>query len=52
VEADIQNLLLLKLSALNYTAILPNINLAGSEFELTDKYEFSGNSLKRGTVYT
>ena len=46
-----QNLLFLKESALNYKAILPNINLVGSEFELTDKYEFSGNSLKRGTVY-
>jgi len=51
VEADIQSLLLLKQSALSYTAILPNINLVGSEFELTDKYEFSENSLKRGTVY-
>jgi len=38
VEADIQNLLLLKLSALKYTAVLPNINVVGSEFELTDKY--------------
>ena len=45
VEADIQSLLLLKQSALNYTAILPNINLVGTEFELTDKYEFSENSL-------
>jgi hypothetical protein len=51
VEADIQNLLLFKQSAFNYTAILPNINLVGSEFELTEKYEFSGYSLKRGTVY-
>jgi len=38
VEADIQ-------SALNYTTILPNINLFGSEFGLTTKYEFSGNSV-------
>ena len=38
VEADIE-------SALNYTAILHNINLVGSEFELTIKYEFSGNSV-------
>ena len=51
MEADIQSLLLLKQSALNYTAILPNINLVGSEFELTDKYEFSENSFKRGMVY-
>ena len=45
VEADIQSLLLLNESALNYTAILPNINLVVNEFELTDKYKFSGNSL-------
>jgi len=45
VEADKQSVLLLKQSAVNYTAILPNINLFGSDFELTDKYEFSGNSL-------
>ena len=38
VQVDIQ-------SALNYTAILPNINLVGSEFDLTTKYEFSGNSV-------
>ena len=38
VEADIE-------SALNYTAILHNINLVGSEFELNTKYEFSGNSV-------
>ena len=37
VEADIQ-------SANNYKAILPNINLVDSEFGLTIKYEFSGNS--------
>jgi len=45
VEADIQSVLLLKQSALNYTEILPNINRVGTEFELTAKYEFSGNSL-------
>jgi len=45
VEADVQSVLLLKQSALKYTTILPNINLFGSEFELTTKYEFSGNSL-------
>jgi len=45
VEADIESVLLLKQSALNHTAILPNINLVGSKFELTAKYEFSGNSL-------
>jgi len=38
VDSDIE-------SALNYTAILPNINLVGSEFGLTTKYEFSGNSV-------
>jgi len=45
VEADIQIVLLLKQSAFNYTSILSNINLVGSEFELTDKYDFSGKSL-------
>jgi hypothetical protein len=45
VEADIQNLLLLKQPALNYTAILRNINIVGNEFELTDKYKFLGNSI-------
>jgi len=45
VEAGIQSVLLLKQSALNYTAILHNFTLFGSDFEWTDKYEFSGNSL-------
>ena len=44
VEADIQSVLLLKQSALNYN-ILSSINVVGTEFELTAKYEFSGNSL-------
>jgi len=45
VEVDIQSVLLLKQSALKYTTILPNVNLFGSEFEMTTKYEFSGYSL-------
>ena len=45
VEAAIESVRLLKQSALNYTTILTNINLFGSEFELHTKYEFSGNSL-------
>jgi hypothetical protein len=40
VEADVQNLLLLKQSALNYKANLPNINLVGNEFELTKNINF------------
>jgi hypothetical protein len=45
VEADIQSVFLLKQSAINYTGTLPNIKLVGTDFELTTKYEFSGNSL-------
>jgi hypothetical protein len=50
VEADIQSVLLLKQSALNYSAILPNINLVASELELTAKYEFTRKSLYRRMV--
>ena len=50
MEADIQSVLLLKQSALNYTAILPNTNLGGKKFELTVKYEFSRNSLQGRTL--